>query len=205
MAKVKVYAPNTAFSGAVAGVVFADGVGEADEKQDAGALAYFKRQGYGIGKKAPRVTPETPATDARDIARTGPHVVGTPLRDAAVDPRPEDFLPPVNAGEADPHGPLVVAPEIHHDGPKGLKPGPVHVGDPERQNADERALAEAVLIDGELKTEAVPAAAPEAGGAPAKSASQKAWAAWAVSQGMDPGEADAATRADLIARYGGES
>jgi hypothetical protein len=32
-------------------------------------------------------------------------VVGTPLRDAAVDPKPEDFLAPINAGEANPHGP----------------------------------------------------------------------------------------------------
>jgi hypothetical protein len=31
------------------------------------------------------------------------------IRDAAVDPRPEDFLPPTNAGQANPHGPEVVA------------------------------------------------------------------------------------------------
>lgn len=39
--------------------------------------------------------------------------VGTPLRDAAVDPRPGDFLPPTNAGEpgpeGNPHGPSVVS------------------------------------------------------------------------------------------------
>jgi hypothetical protein len=34
---------------------------------------------------------------------------GTPIRDAAVDPRPGDHHPPVNAGLADPHGPLVVS------------------------------------------------------------------------------------------------
>ena len=33
--------------------------------------------------------------------------VGTPIRDAAVDPRPGDFRAPVNAGQADPHGPHV--------------------------------------------------------------------------------------------------
>jgi hypothetical protein len=33
--------------------------------------------------------------------------IGTPLRDASVDPNPDGFLVPVNAGLADPHGPLV--------------------------------------------------------------------------------------------------
>ncbi|NNM44595.1 hypothetical protein [Knoellia koreensis] len=37
--------------------------------------------------------------------------IGTPLRDAAVDPRPGDFMAPVNAGKpgpgGDPHGPNV--------------------------------------------------------------------------------------------------
>jgi hypothetical protein len=41
---------------------------------------------------------------------------GPKLRDAAVDPRPGDFLPPSNAGvpgpEGNPHGPMVVAPEL---------------------------------------------------------------------------------------------
>ncbi len=33
----------------------------------------------------------------------------SPLRDAAVDPHQGDYLPPVNAGTADPHGPKVVS------------------------------------------------------------------------------------------------
>lgn len=37
---------------------------------------------------------------------------GTPLHDAAVDPRPGDFLPPINAGLEDPHGPLVRSIEV---------------------------------------------------------------------------------------------
>lgn len=37
--------------------------------------------------------------------------VGSPLRDAAVDPMPGDASVPTNAGRADPHGPLVVAPQ----------------------------------------------------------------------------------------------
>lgn len=48
--------------------------------------------------------------------------IGTPLRDAAVDPRPEDLLPPINAGVpgplGDPHGPHVVAIEV--DDPRRL-------------------------------------------------------------------------------------
>ena len=35
---------------------------------------------------------------------------GTPLRDATVDPHPDDHQPPVNAGTGlDPHGPSVVS------------------------------------------------------------------------------------------------
>lgn len=59
------------------------------------------------------------ATEGRHEQR--PTMIGTPLRDAAVDPRPEDYLAPTNAGEpgplGDPHGPHVVAPEI---------PGSIH-------------------------------------------------------------------------------
>ena len=46
--------------------------------------------------------------------------LGTPLRDAAVDPRAGDFLTPTNAGTEDPHGPLCVSPEIH--GSQGIHP-----------------------------------------------------------------------------------
>lgn len=45
--------------------------------------------------------------------------IGTSLRDAAVDPLPTDYLPPTNAGLAgeagNPHGPNVIAPQIHGD------------------------------------------------------------------------------------------
>ena len=34
------------------------------------------------------------------------------MRDATVDPRPTDLLPPTNAGKADPHGPSVIAVEV---------------------------------------------------------------------------------------------
>lgn len=224
-AKTKVFAPNGRFSGTRAGVVFKDGVGEVDRKADAAAVAYFERQGYGIGKKPKGDAVEEPErpVDAREAARV---TVGTPLRDAAVDPRPEDFLAPVNAGKADPHGPLVVAPEIHHDSPKGLRPGVVHVDDPDQQEAEEKALAEKVLIEGAPKDEVIATfdpdesdmgpigmsdpgsveagvAAAKADEAPAKNASAEAWRAHAVAHGMDPDEAKGASRADLIARFGG--
>ena len=88
--------------------------------------------------------------DARDAAE--PIMLGTPLRDAAVDPRPWDFLPPTNAGKADPHGPLVVAPGIHGVGPEPIRPGEVFVDDTDRQEGAETALAQAVLVEGEPAT-----------------------------------------------------
>lgn len=135
---------------------------------------------------------------------------GAPLRDAAVDPKPDDFLAPINAGEADPHGPEVVSPEIHHDGPAGLKPGDVHVDDLPRQEADEKALAEAVLIDNKDKGEAVAAMGDEPDGvedaeddgSPKHSASKAMWVDHAVEMGADRDEAEAMTRADLIEKYG---
>lgn len=203
MATVKVHAPNSAFTGVVAGVVFKDGVGEADRKADAGALSYFARKGYGIGTKPkadPEPAPERPV-DAREATSQS---VGTPLRDAAVDPKPEDFLAPINAGKGDPHGPTVVSPEIHHPGPKGIKPGDVHVGEPAEQEKDEKALATAVLIERQPHADANAEAVGAPTEQPAQSSSQKTWAAWAISQGADPAEAEAATRKELIERYGGE-
>ncbi len=44
----------------------------------------------------------------------------TAMRDAAVDPESSDFLPPTNAGDEDPHGPLVISPGIH--GEQGMHP-----------------------------------------------------------------------------------
>ena len=220
MATTKVHAPNAAFTGVIAGVVFHDGVGELDAEANPGARRYFERQGFGMGSKAE--APETPEPpDPRDIARTGPHRMGTPLRDAAVDPRPEDFLPPTNAGEANPHGPLVVAPEIHASGPKGIKPGDVRVGEPEAQQAEETQLAQSVLVEGE-EHPSMPedpdmgplglsdpgsveqgVAAAENAGPPARSSSKATWVDYAVSQGANRDEAESMTRADLIEAHGG--
>lgn len=50
----------------------------------------------------------------------------TAMRDAAVDPEASDFLPPTNAGDEDPHGPLVISPGIHaNEGMHPVTPGAV--------------------------------------------------------------------------------
>ena len=84
--------------------------------------------------------------DSRELV--SPEVVGTPLRDAAVDPRPGDFLAPTNAGEADPHGPDVVSPEVHaSQGVRPVKGGEVHVDDLAKQDELETEHA-AAATDG---------------------------------------------------------
>lgn len=143
MATKKVYAPNGAYSGKVAGVKFTKGEAEVDLTQNVAAASYFRRRGYGIGKPVEEADAES--VDARDYA--GPRPLGSKLRDAAVNPRQSDYLPPTNAGEADPHGPLVVAPEIHASGPKGIRGGDVHVRETRKQEAEETALAEDVLVE----------------------------------------------------------
>ena len=127
-------------------VLFVDGKAEVDELPDS-VRAYLALAGYTVDGKTPKGSEPDPApvVDARDA--TG-ELVGTPLRDAAVDPRPEDFLPPVNAGEADPHGPLVVAPGIHAEGERVVAAGPVS-SDPDTQSAKEQRLAEKLLVDNE--------------------------------------------------------
>jgi hypothetical protein len=96
-----------------------------------------------------------PDMDARDAGQ--PIMLGSPLRDAAVDPRPGDFLAPTNAGQADPHGPLVVSPQIHASETGPIRPGPVAVDDPTRQSAEETALAQAVFVDNQPVNEATAA------------------------------------------------
>lgn len=139
---VTVYAPNDGYAGTVGDIKFDKG--KAEVPKDHQAMPYFRRKGYGIGKPADPPTPEK-GPDARFAATRV--AVGSHLRDAAVNPEPSDFLPPTNAGNADPHGPAVVAPEIHGSaGAKGISPGEVHVDDPDEQQKDETALAEAILV-----------------------------------------------------------
>lgn len=79
------------------------------------------------------------SVDPRNIEN--PTRIGTPLRDAAVDPAPGDFLSPVNAGlegeEGNPHGPNVYAPGIHGEqGIRPVRPGAV-AADPAVQSTEE--------------------------------------------------------------------
>lgn len=154
MTKIKVYAPNSAYKGTVGAVQFAAGVAEVDDGSP--EHAYFVRRGYGIGARAENPvlpydklepTLDGEIVDARSYGEQ--RWAGRPLRDAAVDPEPGDYLPPTNAGEANPHGPSVVSPEIHASGPAGIRTGEVFVDDAKRQEAAETALATDVLIDGQ--------------------------------------------------------
>lgn len=97
------------------------------------------------------------SSDPRDVTVTQ-H--GTPLRDAAVDPEPTDFLPPVNAGkvgeDGNPHGPNVVAPEIHaSQGTRPVRPGAVFADPVVQSMAESAHAAEHVL--GQLPPDPDPA------------------------------------------------
>lgn len=126
-------------------VVFQDGVAEVDFELNDGLKAYLIGAGYGVGSRKPKVADDgIIIADPRDYDT---ELVGTALRDASVDPRDTDFLPPTNAGEANPHGPEVVAPGIHAVGPGPIVPGTV--GSVDYQQAKETDTAEAVLVDQE--------------------------------------------------------
>jgi hypothetical protein len=106
---------------------FKDGVADFDGDLPAGVRQYLAGAGYGLGSHKPAEPEDVPAPpDPRE--HTGEQV-GTELRDAAVDPHPEDFLAPVNAGKegeaGNPHGPNVVAPQIHASSGQAVVPGPV--------------------------------------------------------------------------------
>lgn len=183
MATTKVYAPNAGYTGRVGDVAFADGLAEVDADTQGAALAYFRGRGYGIGEPAapgPEATPAPAGVDVRTLTELH---LGAPARDAAVDPRPADFLPPTNAGMADPHGPLVVSPGIHGVAPTTLVQGPVS------SDAAAQQYAETPVV---------------AGSRPASSANKAEWVAYAVSQGMSQEEAEDTTKADLQGRFGDE-
>lgn len=229
-----VHAPQSDYSGVSAGVIFIDGVGYTDHP---GALAYFEANGYtvtdgGTPHDLPpqSVQPRAAAQPASRDAAVNPDA-GGPVSDA--------FLPPVNAGQDDPHGPEVVSPGLHATPPAPIVPGPVS-SDPAEQEAAEQEAAEAALIDQEPVDEVVaqddadrgplglsdPASVgqgPDAAvtmlyngtgspeyvqrvsspdGSPAKSAPKAEWVEYAVAQGADRDEAEAATKADLVERYG---
>lgn len=224
----KVEAPNKDYNGpGPGGVTFENGAADVD---DEAALNYYRSAGYKVSGKVEN--PIDPAPEPPDPREVTDEVIGTRLRDAAVDPHPEDFLAPTNAGTANPHGPSVVSPEIHASGPAGLRPGVVFVEDIAKQEKRETEFAEARLVDAVPIAEAVAAEVPDLddrgdldlsdpGSAevgreaaeevaaraadeavPAKSASKVDWVDHAVTQGADRTEAEAMTKAELIERYG---
>lgn len=159
---------------------FKDGVAEVDELP-AGVRLYLQGAGYGID-----AAPETPEVEAPvDPRGLESERVGTALRDAAVDPREEDFLPPVNAGkegdEGNPHGPNVIAPGIHAATEKVVVPGVVS-DDTDKQEAKESQ-----------------AAGTEASEAPAGNASKDAWHAYALTQGYTEEGLEGRTRDEIRA------
>ncbi|GGW41327.1 hypothetical protein [Streptomyces xantholiticus] len=197
-----IHSPVEGFTGSgPGGLEFKDGRAETDDEK---LIRYFRKAGYGVGGDAPAAPEQPEPADPRDYEQ--PEQVGTRLRDAAVDPRPEDFLPPTNAGEANPHGPLVVAPEIHAaEGPKPIHPGPVTPGDPVAQEQRETALAQAVMVDNADANDAAQAAAesnPQPEEPPTKGAAKATWVDWAVARGASREAAEQATKGDLIAQYG---
>lgn len=198
MATTKVYAPNRRFGGLIAGVRFTHGVADVDDANEA-ALAYFRRRGFGIGQR-PSAPDEPARVDAREVS--GPAPVGSRLRDAAVKPEPDDFLPPINAGEADPHGPEVVAPGIHATPPTPIVPGDAHADDVDQQEAEQSAAAENVLVDGKAAVTIGETGEPVT--RPAKTAAKGEWVDYAVAQGADRAAVEGMTKAELVDRYGGE-
>jgi hypothetical protein len=167
----RITTPVPGYSGQGPGnIMFQDGVGESD---DPAVIAYCQGAGYGIDADPPaRQTPEPP--DPRKVEERS----SAPLRDAAVDPRPEDFRAPSNAGEANPHGPLVVAPGIADGSPPAA---PQEAEGKEKHDEPE---------------------APR----PPQSAPVADWRAYALTQvDNDPAvhaEIEKATKAELIKTYG---
>lgn len=123
-------------------LVFKDGTADAKDVPD-GVLAYLRGCGFTVdGKTVEQPAPPTPV-DSREVTEKQ---IGTKARDAAVDPEPEDFLAPVNAGKADPHGPEVVAPQIHAAKEQPIRPGEVS-DDAKVQDKAESEHAAEVLIE----------------------------------------------------------
>lgn len=183
---MKIKSPVSGFTGRTflgsTALDFEDGVAEAPDLTD-GQKAYLRGAGYGLGSASPTVADPVEVPDPRDFDT--PTQVGARTRDAAVDPRPEDFLAPTNAGEANPHGPDVVSPQVHaSEGVRPVKPGDVHVDDLDAQDEAETEHAEvhtsgepvidAEGADGETVTDAERAAQPAVADAGDKDASEGA-------------------------------
>ncbi|MEA2676400.1 MAG: hypothetical protein QOJ81_541 [Chloroflexota bacterium] len=210
MAEIKVYAPNRDFNGRVGNAQFANGVAHVEEALSVAEMAYFRRAGYGIGAPPPAV-PEKPAPyvpEAPAMVR-GPESLDAAVQPNAGGPVSDAYLPPTNAGEADPHGPLVVSPGIHGVGPGPIRPGEVYIDDVARQEKEETELDELVLVEGAPATiasaideEGDASDAAKAAAGPARSATKAAWVDFAVSRGADRDAAEDMTKAALIEQHG---
>jgi hypothetical protein len=95
VSKQTIYSPTPGFNGRVAGVQFAEGRGETDNP---GALAFFKRRGYGVGsapdRRGPATVPdgEKPGADSSHVdAATNPNLTATTT--APVAPAGGEFDP----------------------------------------------------------------------------------------------------------------
>jgi len=177
MTTYNITAPESHFSGEVAGVVFSKGKAtvDGDNENAAAALAYFRRKGYGVnGEAAAEAREVFEPADPRDVADVG----GGSLRDGAVEPRATDAGLPTNAGVANPHGPEVVSPEAPTPPGRVLETEQAAVG----ETYDPRD------------------------GAPKRGASKGEWQAYARSQAKDSdeeAEVDSLTKEQLVERYGG--
>ncbi|MCZ7376542.1 hypothetical protein [Micromonospora sp. WMMC250] len=220
----RIEAPNKEYDGRIGDVVFKDGVAETNDRA---VIQYCQGAGYEVSGEVLNPLEASEVPDPREV---GEEVSGTRLRDAAVDPREGDFLPPTNAGQANPHGPEVVAPGIHAvAGPGPIVPGPVGrleqtedggqvvITDTAEQQRRETTAAEQVFLErrsvpevtAELG-EAVGQPAPEQQSAddrpepPAGNASQEAWADWVIATHpeLDEESVRAMKRDDLRAEYG---
>jgi hypothetical protein len=152
----KVEAPNKDYSGpGPGGVTFEGGVADVD---DEAALNYYRGAGYKVSGKVDSPVEKIEPPDPREYPD---EVIGTRLRDAAVDPKPSDFLAPTNAGKDNPHGSTVVSPEIHASGPAGIRPGEVFVEDVVKQEKRESEFAAARLIENVTAAEATKVEVPD--------------------------------------------
>lgn len=178
---------------------FKDGVADYDGELPDGVVSYLRGAGFTVDgqSQAPaqsidgRPVADEDAIDARDYAE--PTQVGTQLRDAAVDPHPEDFLAPANAGAADPHGPEVVSPGIHaNEGVRPVKPGDVHVDDIDTQDQLETEHAQDATdgtpVDDGLEV-------------PAGNASTDTWRTYALAQGASETDVEGKSRDELRDAY----
>lgn len=167
---MKIHAPNPNYTGTdlygtETVLDFHDGVADYAGDLPAGVQAYLHSAGYGVGRKPKAAEPEQlEVPDPRDGTEVQ---LGNSLRDAAVDPRPGDFLPPINAGKdgpaGNPHGPNVVSPEIHAGTTGAVAPGPVgrleHETQPDLQAT--KVEEDGEVVADESATKEVPVVVPD--------------------------------------------